>query len=345
MLIHTIFNTRYMEAPMKVSKSICAILVTTAMLGVFTFTTTAFSADKDVFIKIATGNTGGTYYPVGVGFSQLLAKENPGFVSSAMSTGGSVDNIGLLRSGDAQIAIIMSTVANWAYFGESRFKDKQYKDLRAISALWSNQDQIVVHKDIKSFEDLKGKRFVVGAARSGTETDSYAILSSAGLYYREDDKSKNNIDPIWLNYAESVESLKNRQADGGLFNPFPPASAVSELMATGDFHILQMSDELLATLSKNYPLFAKYTIEAGTYPNQPEDIQVSGYPVILMCSAQEDEDVIYKVTKTLFENPDYLAAIHQATKLIKPETAQQGVRIPFHDGAKKYLEEKGFWKQ
>ncbi|MFZ7101979.1 MAG: TAXI family TRAP transporter solute-binding subunit [Peptococcaceae bacterium] len=298
---------------------------------------------QEVFIKVATGNTGGTYYPVGVALGQLFSKL-PGVTSSAMSTGGSVDNIGLLRSGEAQVAMMMATVGNWAFFGEDQFKDKQYSDLRAITSLWPNLNHIVVLKEIESFADLKGQKFVVGAARSGTETDSYAILSSMGLYYREEDGDKKNLEPVWVNYAEAVEAMKNRQVAGGLFNTFPPGSSVSDLMATGDVHILSLTDEQLANLASQNPLYSDYEIPAGTYPNQSEAVKVCGYPNILVTSSEVAGETIYNLTKSIFENLDFLETAHKATTLIQLETATKGIQIDFHEGAQKYYEEKGVWK-
>ena len=130
------------------AKRFLYLSVTVAVISLV-FGNVQAAGKKEAFVKIATGNTGGTYYPVGVGMSQLLSKKNGYIVSSAMSTGGSVDNIGLLRGNEAQVAIMMSTVGNWAYFGESRFKDKQYKDLRVITTLWPNLNHVVVLKDIK----------------------------------------------------------------------------------------------------------------------------------------------------------------------------------------------------
>lgn len=306
----------------------------------------AVAADKkEAFVKIATGNTGGTYYPVGVGISQLLSRKNNYIVSSAMSTGGSVDNIGLLRNDEAQVAILMATVANWAYFGEDRFQQKPYKELRTITSLWPNLNHIVVLNDIKTFDDLKGRRFVVGAPRSGTETDSHAILSAMGLYYHDEDGGKVNLEPIWVNYGEAVEGMKNRTVSGALFNTYPPGSAVAELLASGDAHILSLSDEQVKSISDSNPLYSSYTIPAGTYPHQEADVQVCGYPNLLTTSSESPPDLIYDITKTIFENPEYLESIHKATKFIRLETATKGVKVPFHEGAVRYLKEQGVWKE
>lgn len=297
----------------------------------------------ETYVKIATGNLGGVYYPVGVGLGQLVQKNNPGYLSSAMSTGGSVDNIQLLESNEAQVAMIQSNVVEDAYTGAAPFK-KKHDNLRVVAALWPNIVHIVTTTDIKSLEDLKGKRFVVGAARSGTEVISRAVLDAAGLDYRNKDKDKNDLIPVWLNYTEALDSMNNNQAVGGMFQAFPPGSAIAELMTSSNYHILQMSDAYLAALKAKYPYFARYTVAAGTYPNQPEELRLVGYPVLLVVLDSMPEEAVYTLTRTIFENLPDLHAIHQATTMVTLDNATVGVNIPLHKGAAKYLKEKGALK-
>lgn len=300
---------------------------------------------KETAIKIATGNTGGVYYPVGVALGQVFSNNMENTISSAMSTGGSVDNIGLLTNGEAQIATMMETIVEDAYFGKGVFEGDKKESIRAVTSLWPNLNHIVVHKDIKSFDDLKGKKFVVGAARSGTETDSYALLSSVGLYYRDEDGDKKNVEPVWVAYADAVEQMKNLQAAGGMFNAYPPGSSISDLMSTGDFHILSFTDEQIQNLSNSYPLYSSYTVAAGTYPNQDKNAVIPGYPNLLLTTTDVDEDTVYNMTKAIFGNLEFLVSAHSAAELIELETATQGINIPFHDGAIKYLKEKGVYNE
>jgi TRAP transporter TAXI family solute receptor len=281
------------------------------------------------------------YYPIGVAFSQLFSKKIPDVVSSAMSTGGSVDNISLLRNDEAQLATMMETVTEWAYNGEDVFKGKAYRDMRAITSLWPNLNHLVVHNSIKSSEDLKGQRFVVGAARSGTETDAHAILAGLGLYYRDEYGDKKNLTPIWISYTETVEAMKNRLVAGGVFNAYPPGSAISDLLADGNFHILPITDEQMARIHTAQPLYSAYTVPGGTYPNQAEDVQITGYPNLLLGSATMSDDIAYQITRTIFENRDVLIATHSAANLITLENAGNGNKVPFHPGAAKYYREKG----
>ncbi|MDR2456458.1 MAG: TAXI family TRAP transporter solute-binding subunit [Deltaproteobacteria bacterium] len=300
---------------------------------------------QDKFIKIATGNTGGVYYPVGVAMGQLFSKEIPGVISSAMSTGGSVDNIGLMKMGEAQLATMIITVAEWAHEGKEAFEGKQYDGQRIITVLWPNLNHEVVFKDIKTPDDLKGKSFVVGAARSGTEIDAHDILAGLGLYYRESYGEKVNVEPIWLNYSEASDAMKNRQVSGGNFNAYPPGSAVADLLATGDFHILSLTDEQIESIRKQNTVYQKYTIEAGTYPKQEAPVHVTGYPNLLVTTVDVDEDTVYALTKTLFENLDYLKAAHQASGQISLDIAVTDSVIPYHPGAIRYFKEKGVWKE
>ena len=296
---------------------------------------------QDFYVKIATGQSGGTYYPVGIALAQVYSDKIPGCISSAMATGGSVDNVGLLRTDEAQMAMIMSTTARSAYEGTDSFEGNSSSDLRSLCALWENNCQIIVDKSIQRVEDLAGKKFVVGANLSGTETDSRSILSAFGLYYAEADASKNNVEAIYLDYTQGVDALKNGQVSGVMNVSKAPASTVTDLLSTGDYHILAFTEEDIAKISEINDLYSGYVIPAGTYPNQTEDLMVPGYPLLLCASASMDEDIAYTLVETLFANCDTLTAAHSAAGSINLENAVKGLVVPLHSGAEKYLKEQG----
>lgn len=314
---------------------------TIAAVGIIGAVSLSGIAQAKDFVKIATGNVGGTYYPVGVAMGKLFSDELPNVISSAMSTGGSVDNIGLLNTKDAQLAVLSAQVTLDAYSGTGQFETRKFDKLRAITSMWPSLNHIVVSNEIKSFEDLKGTRFVVGASRSGTEVDAHAVLSNFGIFYREHYGNKINIDPIYVNYGEAVNLMKNGQVSGGLFDAAPPGSAISQLMATGDFHILQLTEAQVTSLTGEYPIYGGYTIKAGTYPKQGNDIYISGYPAILVTSTDVKAELVYDLTKTIFNNLPKLNTAHKATRFIQKDTASKGLKIPLHEGAKKYLTEIG----
>lgn len=296
---------------------------------------------QDFYVKIATGQSGGTYYPVGIALAQVYSDKLPGCVSSAMATGGSVDNVGLLRTDEAQIAMIMSTTARSAYEGSDSFEGNGYSDLRSLCALWENNCQIIVDKSIQRIEDLEGKKFVVGANLSGTETDSRSILSAFGLYYAESDASKNNVEAVYLDYTQGVDALKNGQVAGVMNVSKAPASTVTDLLSTGDYHILTFTEEDIAKISAVNDLYAGYVIPAGTYPNQSEDLAVPGYPLLLCASAGMSDDMAYTLIDTLFANCATLTEAHSAAGSINLDNAVKGLVVPLHPGAEKYLKEQG----
>ena len=165
-----------------------------------------------------------------------------------------------LQPAKAQIAMIMSTTARSAHAGTDSFEGNGYSDLRSLCALWENNCQIIVDKSIQSIEDLAGKKFVVGANLSGTETDSRSILSAFGLYYAENDASKNNVEAIYLDYTQGVDALKNGQVSGVMNVSKAPASTVTDLLSTGNYHILSFTEDDIAKISAVNDLYSAYTI-------------------------------------------------------------------------------------
>ncbi len=298
-------------------------------------------AGDEFFVKVATGQQGGTYYPIGIAMAQVFSENVPGCVSSGMSTGGSVDNIGLLQDGEAQVAMIMSTTCKDAYDGTGPFEGAAYEDLRSICALWENNIQIIVPNDITHISQLEGKKFVVGANSSGTELDARAVFSAFGLYYTNEDPSKNNIEPVYLDYSQGVDALKDGQVSGVLNVSHAPASAVTDLLSTGDYHVLEFTDEELEAIMATNDLYAVYTVPAGTYPNQDSDLKTIGYPVLLTCPADADADQIYSLTKAIFEHTEELVTAHSAAASITLENAVKGLVVPLHEGAERYFTEVG----
>ena len=296
---------------------------------------------EDFYVKIATGNQGGTYYPIGIAMANVFSEKIPGCISSGMATGGSVDNIGLLRDEEVQIAMIMSTTCESAYTGTGVFEGNGYSELRAMTALWENNVQIIVKNDITDIHQLEGKRFVVGANASGTELDTRAIFNAFGLYYNAEDASKNNVTPEYLDYNQGVDALKDGQVSGVMNNSHAPASAITDLLSTGDYHILEFTDEELEIIKAANSLYDVYTVPANSYPNQDHDIKTIGYPVLLTCPESADADTIYKLVEAIFDNTDTLVAAHSAAASITLENAVKGLIIPLHEGAERYFKEKG----
>lgn len=306
-----------------------------------TETKAAEDSSEPFFVKVATGQSGGTYYPIGIAMANIFSEHIPGCTSSGMATGGSVDNISLLQDGEAQIAMIMGTTARDAYNGDGKFDGKAYQDLTAICALWENDIQIIVPNEITKIEELIGKKIVVGANGSGGEIDTKNVLSAFDIYYNNEDASKNNIEAVYLDYAQGVDSLKDGQVQAVSNNSHAPASAITDLLSTGDYHILEFTDDEIDKIKAVDDLYDVYTIPANTYPNQDHDIKTLGYPVLLTCDASMPANQVYSIIDSIFTYHDDLVQAHAAAASITEENAVKGLVIPVHEGAEKYFTEKG----
>ncbi len=203
---------------------------------------TGNTADEKSFVTIVTGSTGGTYYPVGTIFSTLWNEKlgETGVIASVQSSGGSVENLNMLKNGEAQMGIAMANLTLFAYEGSGKFEDNQFEDVRFVTALWPDVTQFVVTEGsgINSLSDLKGKTFNVGGAGSGTEYSSKVILEAVAGISFDDIKAEH------LGYFEASSAMQNAQivgmnAEGGI-----PLSAVSEVAASKtEVKLLEFTDE------------------------------------------------------------------------------------------------------
>jgi len=297
----------------------------------------ATEIDKgDYFITVATGPTSGLYYPIGGAFSSVI-QNKLGYKSSAQSTGASVENINLILQGDAEMAITMSDSVAQAYgaFGAFEGKEKA-EDLRCITGLYPNFVQLVTTKStgITKFEDLKGKKVGIGAPNSGVELNARMMYEAHGMTY-EDSK----VD--YLNYGEAIDQMKNGLVDAVFVTSGIPNATVMELGTTSDIVVVPIEGEGLKNLTEKYPFFVADIIPADAYGTET-DVNTVTVRNIMLVSKDLPDEVVYELTKGIFENIDDIKASHAtAAKHISLENSHIGVDIPFHPGAVKYYEEQG----
>lgn len=299
------------------------------------------SANKKQFVTLVTGGTGGTYYPVGTIFTTLWNEKlgEKGVKASVQSSGGSVENLNMLKAGEAQFGIAMANLTLFAYKGEERFADNKFEDVRFVTALWPDVTQFVVTEGsgIKSLEDIKGNRFSVGSAGSGTEYSTKLILDTiAGVKYED-------FNPEYLGYSEASSAMQNSQVDGMNAEGGLPTSAVSEITASKTkVNILEFSDEQYTKLNKVAPYYGQFTIPAGLYSGIDKDIKTVGVKSTLITHKDLDEELVYELTKTIYENYESIVGSHKALEFMGLGDAIQGLPpVPLHKGALKYYEEKG----
>lgn len=293
--------------------------------------------DRDkYFITVATGPTSGLYYPIGGAFSSVF-QNKLGYKSSAQSTGASVENINLILTGGAEMAITMSDSVAQAYGAFGAFEGKEpAEDLRCITGLYPNYVQLVTtdKSGITKFEDLKGKRVGVGAPNSGVELNARMMYEAHGMTY-EDSK----VD--YLNYGEAIDQMKNNLVDAVFVTSGIPNATIMELGTAANIVVVPIEGQGLKNLIEKYPFFVEATIPADVY-GTAGDVTTATVRNIMIVNKNLPDDVVYDLTKGIFENIADIKASHAtADKHISLENSHIGVGIPFHPGAIQYYEEQG----
>ncbi|MGI9535952.1 MAG: TAXI family TRAP transporter solute-binding subunit [Desulfocapsaceae bacterium] len=329
-------------------KSMRLILFLAAL--VFALTTVvgheAKAADDRSYL-LATASTGGTYYPVGVAIATLTkVKLQPSHKigMSAINSAGSGENIKLLRDNEAQFAILQGLYGYYAWNGVGPLEqDGPQKELRSVSMLWQNVEQFVVLADkaktgtVSDLAALKGERMALGKKNSGTIGSNRFLLKNLGI------DADATYDLVYVGYGPSADALQNGQVAGMSTPAGSPTGAVTKAFAAmGDkIKMLDFTDEQMKKADGGLNLWTRYLISAETYPGQAKDIQTIAQPNFLAVRADLDEEAVYMITKTIYENLPFLNAIHKATKVMALEKALAGLPMPLHPGAAKYYKEAG----
>ncbi len=289
-------------------------------------------------LSIATGGTGGVYYPLGGGLANVLTKALPGVEATAEVTSASVDNVKLVGAGKADIAFVLADTAADGFNGVGKFKEKV--PVRAIAVLYANKSQWVTVEGsgIQKMQDLKGRRIATGAPGSGTEVIALRILEAYGIDPEKDVKREK------LSVAESVNAIKDRKIDAFFWSGGVPTAAVTDLAATPGLKIklIDHADAVPNLVKKYGPLYVKGSIPAKSYPGQEKDVSVADVWNLLIVNEKMDQKLAHDVVKALFEKKADLVAVHsEAANLDLSKQYEVGSPVPFHPGAAKYFAEKG----
>ncbi|MBU0588803.1 MAG: TAXI family TRAP transporter solute-binding subunit [Gammaproteobacteria bacterium] len=291
------------------------------------------------FVNVLTGGQSGVYYPMGVAMSQLFGKALPDAKVTVQSTKASAENLNLLQAGRGELAFTLADALSNAWKGnaEAGFA-KPLDKLRAVAGIYANYIQIVASEEsgIKTMADLKGKRISVGAPKSGTELNARAVLKAAGLSY--DDFAKVE----YLPFGQSVELMKNRQLDVTLQSAGLGVASLRDLAASVKIVVVPIPADIVAKIGD--AAYGVATIPANTYTGQTVDTPTIAIKNFLVSHAGVPDDVVYAMTKAIFDNLDTLVAAHSAAKGIHRESAVSGTSVTFHPGAAKYYREVGLMK-
>ena len=325
---------------MKLIQTICALA-----LGATLATGPAAAQSEDYLL--ATATTGGTYYPVGVAVATLVKvklQASDGINMSAINSAGSAENVSLLRSKEAQFAILQGLFGAYAANGSGPLQNDGPQDnLRSLTALWPNVEHFVIRSEFAetgSIDDLtkmSGKTMAMGAQNSGTLDSNRVILSGLGV-------NIDDFDLAYMGYGPAAEALQNGQIAGMSTPAGVPVSAVSSAFANmGDeLTLLSFDDAQIKKANGEFDeLWTAYPIAGGTYPGVDKEIVTIAQPNFLAVDASVPEETVYKITKAIYENLPFLQSIHPATEAMSLETAISGLPLKLHPGALRYYEEAG----
>ncbi|MDA8228197.1 MAG: TAXI family TRAP transporter solute-binding subunit [Desulfitobacterium hafniense] len=293
---------------------------------------------KGALVNIATATTGGVYYPLGNAMAKLWT-DKLGVKASAQATAGTAQNINLFEKKEAEVAFAQNGVVSVAYNGEETFKGRQQKDLRVMTYLYPNVMHFIVRNDsgIKSIKDLEGKKVVPGSVGSATEINTKEILNPYGLDYTD----KKNVKADFVGYNEAAELMKNKQADMAMIAGGLPTASILDMATSFEIKILDIEPEMIKKITEKYPWYFEYVIPKGTYKGQTQDVHTVAVANILLVRKDLSDELVYQLTKALYDNRDQLIAAHDTAKYMTLESALKGYTAPIHPGAEKFYKEKG----
>ena len=325
------------------------VIVAAVILGLtVVFAGPAAAAEKK-FFAITTGGTGGTYYPLGGLLAQALTERVPEVLVTGQAGNASVANCNLIKDHQIESAFVQNNVAFSAYEGKDQFAGKPVKNLRGIASLYPETIQIVARADsgVKSLKDIKGKKLIPGDRGSGTEVDTLNILSVYNLAY----KDFGGVD--WLGFSGASQRLQDKQADVTFTTAGWPTAAITELSMSTDIVLVPIEEDMIAKITKSFPFYSKVIIPKGTYKGMTADVPTVTTMAQWVVDEQVPEDLVYKLTKALWEKgadgkkesgAEVMAKVHAQGKNVQLKTALSGMAIPLHAGAAKYYKEKGLIK-
>ena len=286
-------------------------------------------------LVFTTGGSAGTYYAFGNVLAQYITT-NTDVAVTAVAGQGSAGNIDMLDLGDAQLGLVQSDVANYAYNGIrfETYEGQPVQSFKAIAALYTEAVQLVTDDpEVKNVADLKGKNVSIGAAGSGVFFNAMDFLAAY-------DMTIDDITPQYLSFADSAEALKDGKIDAFFCVAGAPTPAITDLCATKGAYLVSLDDEHAAALKEMNPAYEKCVVPAGTYQGVDEDAVTVGVKATIIANEEVTDEEAYTIVSTIFENVEEITAAHAKGAELDLEYASS-CGIPYHAGAAKYFAEKG----
>jgi len=312
-----------------------------ALAGLVAGLAAGTASAQEKFVTIGTGGVTGVYYPTGGAICRLVnrGRKDHGIRCSVESTGGSVYNLNAIRGGELEFGVAQSDWQFHALNGTSQFEETgAFEDLRAVFSVHPEPFTLVARADagIETFEDLKGKRVNIGNPGSGQRGTMEVLMDAMG-WTTDDFKLTSE-----LQGAEQSQALCDNNIDAMVYTVGHPSGSIQEATTACDSVLVEVSGEAVDKLVADNPYYRTATIPGGMYRGNDEDTQTFGVGATFVTSATVPEDVVYEVTKAVFENMDQFRGLHPAFADLDPkQMANDGLSAPLHDGAAKYFKEAG----
>ncbi len=323
-------------------KFVLKALATTAALAAAMASAPAVAQQK--FVTIGTGGVTGVYYAAGGAICRLVNKDRAkhGIRCSVESTGGSVFNVNTIKAGELDLGFTQSDVQYNGVKGIGQFKDAgPVSDLRAVFAVHPEPFTVVARKEanIGKFEDFKGKRFNVGNPGSGTRSSAEELLAAMGWKLGDFSLASE------LKADEHGPALCDGKVDGFIYGVGHPSANIQDPTTSCGAKLVSLTGPVIDKLVADKPYYAKVTIPAGLYPNNPQATATYGVLATVVASAKTPPETVYQVTKAVFDNFDEFKKLHPALANLSPQNMiKDGLSAPLHEGAVRYYKEKG-WMQ
>ncbi|MFP4285306.1 MAG: TAXI family TRAP transporter solute-binding subunit [Desulfovermiculus sp.] len=316
--------------------SLLALVLTLA----FALQFTPVQAAKRQFVSIAAGWVTGAYFPMAGAISRVAYKQlqDDNIKVTAESSGASVANANLIASESTDFAILQNDIASYAREGKEGMFDEPVKNLLGCASLYPEHIQIIVRKDanIKSVSDLKGKRVAVGPIGSGTTENAKQILEAWDL-------SLDDLKAEQLSSQQAGDYIKDGRLDAAFFTVAVGAAVITDTATVVDVEVLPIEGPNVDKLMDEYPFYAKQEVPADSYPGVEEDTQTVAVMAMLAAREDLDEDLVYKIMKAMYseEGLEQIHEAHAKFRDLSVDQAMEGMSVPLHPGAEKFLKEAG----
>jgi TRAP transporter TAXI family solute receptor len=324
----------------------CRTTLMATALAVVAFAAGLFASPpalaQQKFVTIGTGGVTGVYYAVGGAICRLVNKDRAktGIRCSVESTGGSVYNVNAVKSGELDFGMSQSDVQYQDYHGTGSFKEPD-KDLRSVFSVHPEPFTLVARKEanIHSFKDLKGKRVNVGNPGSGTRAAMDELLAAENMKITDFALASE------LKADEHGPALCDNKIDAFFYGVGHPSANIQDPTTTCGAKLVPLDDPAVDELVKKHPYYAKVTIPGGIYANNPQPTPTYGVIATMVTSSKVSPDIVYTITKAVFENLEEFKKLHPAfAHLDAKDMIKDGLSAPIHEGALRYYKEKGWMK-